>query len=89
MTRAICPSQPLKAMRETSIILLAATSGCCVAILFLFAFIFITKHKSNIKIMLSLGTVKDARSYLFLSVLVLAIVSVALGAALGISCRIP
>lgn len=77
-------SQPLKAMRETSIILLAATSGCCVAILFLFAFIFITKHKSNIKIMLSLGTgERRARSYLFLSVLVLAIVSVALGAALG------
>ena len=75
----------LKSMRETAQILTLVCLGTGLAILALFSFLYVSKQRDNVRIMLALGTGrKRTLVYLISGTLMIALLSASVGAALGI-----
>ena len=56
---------PIKAMRTNAILIITLCGGCCMAILMLFANLFVNKQQESIAVMTALGTTKkDIRFYI-------------------------
>ena len=56
---------PIKAMRTNAILIITLCGGCCMAILMLFANLFVNKQQETIAVMTALGTTKkDIRFYI-------------------------
>ena len=56
---------PIKAMRTNAILIITLCGGCCIAILMLFANLFVNKQQESIAVMTALGTTKkDIRFYI-------------------------
>ena len=56
---------PIKAMKTNAILIITLCGGCCVAILMLFANLFVNKQQESIAVMTALGTTKkDIRFYI-------------------------
>ena len=56
---------PIKAMRTNAILIITLCGGCCIAILMLFANLFVNKQQESVAVMTALGTTKkDIRFYI-------------------------
>ena len=77
-------AQPIQALRTTAMVVTAATASGALAVLFLFAYLFVGRQRQTVQVMASLGTpVGKVRVWLLSGASLIAFAASAVGAALG------